>query len=74
MFRIYSAYNIGVMGVHKSWTLKDPKPQFHPIVTLMASDEELAHIYNYFRGIPSRMCKDEVIWNGVYAQFIYDNL
>jgi hypothetical protein len=58
-----------------SWKLGEGKPERSaPIVELHASDKELSYIHAYFRGVPTVMCRDEVIWTGVYAQFIYDNL
>jgi hypothetical protein len=82
MFKI-KYVNYFVEG-EKEFTLKEGKPNLQPVdngsnypptvLELRASGEELSFVHAYFRGVPTRMCKEEVIWNGSYAQFIFDNL
>lgn len=59
----------------RSWNLGEEKPyERDSVAELHASGEELRFIEQQFRGIPTVMRKETVIWRGVYAQFIYDNL
>lgn len=58
-----------------SWKLGQEKPHKNcAVVEFRASDEELRHIEQVFRGIPTKNNTKEMIWKGDFAQFIFDNL
>ena len=79
MFKISIKETLGVLIYNRncSWSLSDNKPNHilpESIIGLTASGKELKHIHQRFRNIPSVSQKEKVVWRGVYAQFIFDNL
>lgn len=69
------AYSIlNFTGTTESWKKFQPKPQINgaTIKIFKANGDELKHIIRNFGNLP--YTKEECIWRGEMAQFIYDNL